>query len=362
MSQTKRILHIAPGEPFGGVQRVVLNLRQEQACRHQVAVLWTGEARRAQCEDTDGLYAHGTLAARIIMARHAVREFNPDIIHLHMAPPWIFFALLGEPAVVCFHLHCLPSQAKGLNGWIVSTLERWMIARSEMLIAISDWIEARWRLHYPEERYRKVFNGILAGSGSGMIRMTDETEPGLIGFASRLAADKGVGEFAAFVLAMHERLPSVRFRVAGDGPERNLLERKLSSLIAAGKVELLGHIMDMPAFWTELDLAIFTAPSEPFGLRLIEPVAESVPVIAYKTGAGSDEIAFNCAGIATVPYEETESMVELAAQLLDEPEQRRWMVREGKKDVARKFSIEAMSAGIERAYAEVIDTAERRKR
>lgn len=362
MARNLRILHVAPAEPFGGIQRVVLNLRQEQAHRHQVAVLWTGGTLRAQSEDTDELYAHGTLAARMVIARDAVRKFNPDIIHLHMAPPWIFFALLCAPAVVFCHLHGLPSQAKGIKGWVVSIMERWTIARSEMLISISDWIEARWRLRYPKQRYHKVFNGILAGSGSGTIRIIDETEPALIGFGSRLAAGKGVTEFAAFVLAMHERFPLVRFRVAGDGQERNLLEQKLSTLIAAGKVELLGHVIDMPAFWMQLDLAVFTGPFESFGLCLIEPVAESVPVIAYKTGAGSDEIASNCAGIATVAYEETGAMVELAAQLLADPEQRRFMVREGKKDVERNFSIEAMSAGIECAYAKVINTAERSKR
>ena len=104
----------------------------------------------------------------------------------------------------------------------------------------------------------------------------------------------------------------------------------------------------------QLDLAIFSAPGEPFGLRLIEPVAEGVPVIAYETGAGSDEIARNCAGIATVPYEQAEAMAELAAELLDDPGRRARMAQAGQRDIERSFSIASMAAGVDAVYSEIL--------
>jgi glycosyltransferase involved in cell wall biosynthesis len=354
-----RVLHIAPGEPFGGVQRIVLSLIGAQTDRHQVSVLWIGEARHAQHEYADGLHAHGTLAARIIMARDAIRLFKPDIIHLHMAPSWIAFALLGAPGRVCSHLHVTPSGTKGLKGWFKSALERWTIARADVLIAISGWIETRWRERYPTAQIRRVFNGTPLVPGTVVSRVTSETQPGVIGFASRLAADKGVREFAAFVLAMHERLPSVHFRIAGEGPEREFLEEELSSLLANGNAVLLGHVSDVAAFWSQLDLAIFTAPSEAFGLGIIEPVAAGVPVIAYKTGAGSDEVACNCAGIATVPFGEAKAMAELAVQLLADPQRRRAMARQGKVDVLRMFSLDVMTESIEHVYLELLNDTDR---
>lgn len=359
MTNPVRILHIAPGEPFGGVQRIVLNLAAHQAPDHAVAVLWTGAADRALAQmpasGVSAMTASGSPVSRIIAARRAVKSFGPDVIHLHMPPPWAAFALGSSRAAVCYHLHGPPREGGGEPGAQLATwLDARIIARADMLIAISDWIENAWRKDFPQADYRSVFNGIPPGSGKAVIRSVDAANPAIIGFASRLAPDKGVDEFATFALALSRKVSHVRFRVAGEGPDRTLLENRLKPLIASGMVELLGHVTDMPAFWAQLDLAIFSAPGEPFGLRLIEPVAEGVPVIAYETGAGSDEIARNCAGIATVPYEQAEAMAELAAELLDDPGRRARMAQAGQRDIERSFSIASMAAGVDAVYSEIL--------
>lgn len=359
INKANRVLHVAPGEPFGGVQRIVLNLVAAQVEDNRVGVLWTGEADQAiSLSPRDGvevMHANGSLIRRFAAAHCALKAFKADIVHLHMPPPWIAPTLTMKQGTVCYHLHGAPHQGVGLKAQLASLLERWMISRADVMIAISFWIEGEWRKLYPKARYRRVFNGIPVGSSAGKIRSFDAANPPVIGFASRLAPDKGVGEFATFLLALHEKLPRARFLVAGEGPERALLEQRLGSLIAAGYVELAGHVSDMPSFWSRLDLAIFSAPADAFGLCLIEPVAEGVPVIAYETGTGSDEIANNCRGILTVPYEKTESMADLAVELLADPERREALGRKGMADVEHHFSIAAMTKGIDAVYEEVLD-------
>lgn len=356
MTRHFRVLHIAPGEPFGGVQRIVLNLAEQQAGAHCVGIVWTGGAGRALAQmPHDGIRAMnaaGSPLVRIVQTRRMLRSFRPDIVHFHMPPPWVALAMDRTPA--CYHLHGPPSTGRGLASWLDSTI----IGRADRLIAISDWIANAWRGVYPEATYRVVFNGIPPGTRTAAIRPPGAAGFPVIGFASRLADDKGVDEFADFALALHAKMPSARFLVAGEGPERQLLERKLAGLIDSNHVELLGHQTDMAGFWSLLDLAIFSAPGEPFGLRLIEPVAEGVPVLAYETGAGSDEIARNCAAIASVPYRDSAAMADLAIALLSDPDKRSAMVRDGMRDLESKFSIAQMAAAIDGIYAEIAEPGE----
>lgn len=354
-----RVMHIAPGAPFGGVQRIVMNLARAQAASHRVAILWTGEMPHAEAKPvdrktkTEEFLSSGSLLACVMRARGAIKAYDPDIVHLHMPAPWIALSLFNIRAKICLHLHGEPVRVGSLKARLGRELERIMVAHAGTLVAISDWIEQVWRERYPTARYRVVRNGIPVAGEEPPAAKPVSTSP-VVGFASRLAPDKGVAEFARFALAMHEADPKVRFRIAGDGSERRMLENELSSLVASGAAEILGHVSDMKTFWSQLDLAIFTAPAEPFGLRLIEPVAEGVPVIAYETGAGSDEIARVCAGIVLVPYEDPRAMAELAARLLSDYERRRVMVVEGTGDVARHFSLDAMTSGVAEVYQELL--------
>lgn len=352
-----RVMHIAPGAPFGGVQRIVMNLASAQVASHEVVILWTGEMPHAETMPVDRTSFHslssGSLLARAIKARASIKAYDPDIIHLHMPAPWIVLPLFNIRTKICLHLHGEPVRGKGFKAILERGLERINVGNSGTLVAISNWIEQAWRERYPAARYRIVRNGIPIACEAARVVKPASTSP-VFGFASRLAPDKGVAEFARFALAMHEANPNSRFRIAGDGPERRLLEKELSSLIALGAAEILGHVSDMKTFWSQLDLAIFTAPAEPFGLRLIEPVAEGVPVVAYETGAGSDEIARECAGIALVPYESPRAMADLAAQLLLDDERRRVMVLKGAEDVARAFSLDAMTSGLAEVYQELL--------
>lgn len=70
--------------------------------------------------------------------------------------------------------------------------------------------------------------------------------------------------------------------IAGDGPERNRLERLISSRGLSGQVTLLGHVQreEMNALYDRADLVVITSRSEGIPLVLMEAMAREKIVLA----------------------------------------------------------------------------------
>lgn len=355
MVRALRILHVAPGEPFGGIQKLVVELAAHQLKNGlEVSVLWTGAADRASaiCQQygVRTNVASGGFLQRFFRARSALRHQSADILHLHMPPPWIALLLPTLSGAKCVHLHGKVVARDTLQARVTSHFEKRIVRQADILVAISSWIQTVWLAKYPTADIVRVFNGVPVPADIRMQPARAKRDFPIIGFASRLAADKGVSEFIEFVVEMNKIMPNVRFLVAGDGPERPAIERRLEFLVRDGTVRLLGHIDDMSLFWRQLDLSVFCAKDEPFGLRLIEPVVHGTPVIGYRTGAGSDEVADLCAGIATVPYDDAAGLAALGAELLTDTARRTMMSGAGFQDAQVHFSINAMTDALEGVY------------
>lgn len=120
-----------------------------------------------------------------------------------------------------------------------------------------------------------------------------------------------------------------------------------------GVLAFCGFVEDIAAFWRGVDIAAFTPPIEPFGLRLIEPIAHGVPVIAYRNGTGSDEVIDRCRGIVATAYGQTGELAQAAVALTQSQPKRRQLVEAGIADLRRCFTVATMEAGVRAAYREV---------
>lgn len=125
----------------------------------------------------------------------------------------------------------------------------------------------------------------------------------VIGVAARLAAGKGVG------LALHalQRLRSqgvdARLRIAGDGPDRQELERLGRDLNLADAIDWLGPVEDMVAFYRSIDLLLHPTLHEALGNVTIEASAFGVPVVATRVDGMAETVLHGQTG-RTVPASE----------------------------------------------------------
>ncbi len=110
----------------------------------------------------------------------------------------------------------------------------------------------------------------------------------IVGFAGRLYKRKGWREFidAAILLKDYE---DIKFLIAGDGPNKNKLNRIIDKNCLAPNVKYLGNVRKMIRFYSMLDC--FVLPSHWEGLPIVqlEAMAMKLPLISCN-GPGMTEI------------------------------------------------------------------------
>jgi len=358
-----KILHMVCAAPFGGAQRIVIDLAAAQrSAGLSAGILWlnatAGDRHGLSAGDND-LFAGGSHWSRVRAVRRILREHRPDVVHLHIPPPWLGVALpTSRRFALVSHLHVRPTlhvHRRTFGRTVTAWLNGALLIRSDRLVAVSAWVEAAWRKAYPgrDLPVQVIYNGVTLPHIEAEASPAQPARRFTVGMASRLSDRKGVEEFIDLAARIHELAPEIRFEIAGEGSARQLFETQARNKGLADVLVFRGFIADMASFWSGLDLAAFTAPFEPFGLRLIEPIAHRVPVVGYRNQSGSDEIIDCCRGVAAVPYADVEGLAREVLRLADAPRERERMVADGLADVERLFTLPVMEKAVRDAYAAV---------
>lgn len=134
------------------------------------------------------------------------------------------------------------------------------------------------------------------------------------------------------------------------GAERQLEEmRKLSEELGVRAV-FTGELANAREAYASMDvLALPSAQPEPFGGVVMEAMALGLPVVGTKIGGTVDQIADNETGFLVPPGDPSAMAAGIERLALNE-EQRKLMGTAGRRRVADKFGIRAMSQRIISAY------------
>jgi glycosyltransferase involved in cell wall biosynthesis len=95
----------------------------------------------------------------------------------------------------------------------------------------------------------------------------------------RLHHQKGFDFLPMVVPHVVAEFPNVRFAIAGDGPDRESLERALCERGIADRVHVLGRRSDVPRLLAAADLFAFPTRLEGHPFALMEAMAAGVPVV-----------------------------------------------------------------------------------
>ena len=104
-----------------------------------------------------------------------------------------------------------------------------------------------------------------------------------------------------------------------------------------------------------LDVAVYPSidPSESFGVVAVESQSCGVPVVVSRIGGLPEVIVENKTG-KLVPPRDVDALAAAMLEVLDNPALRRTMGESGRRHVVESYSIEACTAIMEKAYAEVV--------
>ena len=309
-----RVAHLMAGAPDGGAELFFERLCMAMArAGDEVLPVMRHDAAREQRLRSAGLSPHilrfgGRLDPLTRWrAGRVLRDFAPRVAVAWMgraarhAPrgPWVLVGRLGGYYDLRQFARCdhLVGNTQGMVDWIAS----------------KGW---------PRERLHLLPNFVPDLSGAARAAVPVPVGAKVVLAMGRLHRTKG---FDLLIAAM-ARLPGVHAVIAGDGPERDGLERLSRHAGVADRVHFLGWRRDTAALLAACDVLACPSRSEPLGNVVLEAFSAGRPVVASmadgpreliesgRTGvlvAGESAIAL-AAGIESVLHRPTQAMVQAA--------------------------------------------------
>ncbi len=187
----------------------------------------------------------------------------------------------------------------------------------------------------------------------------------------RMDVEKGVDLALHAIRMLLDEGVRVRLRVVGDWPMNEhyypVLQEKIGMMDLQDNVDCIGFVeskADKVALLKTSDTMLATfIKSEPFGLVLCEAMAAGIPVISPDTGAGSEILEWN--GLTSgVIYrtQDTGQMADRIRYLVDYPEERKGMGRNGALAVQQHFNARRMARDILELFEDLVERRDASRR
>lgn len=169
-----------------------------------------------------------------------------------------------------------------------------------------------------------------------------------LAFAGRLTAQKSLG----VALEAIARVEGVTLLIAGEGPEREALERRASELGLDGRVRFLGpqpreRVLEL---FRASDAAILSSSWENFPHTVVEALAVGTPVLATSAGGVGEIVADGRNGLL-VPIGDVGGLAAAVARFFGDEELRDRLRREAAASVAA-YAPERIYARLEEILTE----------
>lgn len=291
-----------------------------------------------------------------------LRRGSYDVIHCHHGPIALQavrlrqLGVLRGPIVATFHGHDVNVATRRGGPAMYAPLFR----SASLLLANSGFLRRRLlALGAPPPLLLRHAVGVRPGDFAPAAR----PRHGELRVASvaRLVEAKGVDVALAAVARLARRHPRLRYRIAGDGPEREALGRRASELGIADRVDFLGALPHDAVRRLLADSDVFCLPSvrgrdgseESQGLALVEAQAAGLPVVASAIGGIPESLCDGETG-RLVPERDPEALADSLDALLASPARRAAMGRAARAFAARHFDRDALADRLLRLYREVV--------
>jgi glycosyltransferase involved in cell wall biosynthesis len=290
-----------------------------------------------------------------------LREERIDLLHTHL-----FHAdLAGRPAAalagVAHLIHTVHTVEGRFRPWQFA-YARFLSGSCHRIVCVSASARdahAR-RSGLPLRGYEVIPNGLDAGAFArdeeSRRRLRGRWGLGedqvLAAFVGRLDYEKGLDVLLSAMSHLAARGRPVEAVIAGDGPQRRMVENFVAHGEGGRFCRYLGFVRDVRAVLSAADIFVMPSRWEGFGLAGAEAMAASLPVIASDIPALRDLLAEGTAGVL-VGQGDSLALAEVIDRLADDAPLRAALGGAGRRRVVETHPIERNIAAHERLYTEV---------
>lgn len=371
-----RILHIGKYFPpaVGGIERFLADLVSAQRHQGDEASVLVHDDGRANLNRDPLWLMRCPVWFRLIFApispafpfwlRRAIREYRPDVLHIHMPNVSPFWALMLPsarriPWVVQWQSDVEPSRIKRALRFAYPyyrIFERALLERADaILVASPQYLESSKPLAPWKE---KCFVVPLGVAPDRLPEVSREEMAGLwvdeglrLLSVGRLTYYKG---FETLIEAV-AREPGLQLVIIGEGEERRRLERTIDRTASWDRIRLIGATNDemVCRYMASCDAFCLACRerTEAFGIVLVEAMRYAKPLVVGEIkDSGVAHVARDGLNALAVPPEDIEAWQLALRDLAHDAGRREKLGRIGQARYAREFDIDHVAQRIRALY------------
>ena len=298
-----KIIHLISGGDVGGAKTHVLTLLQGLGKTEQVRLICFMEgafAQEARDMGIDTLVLHSGNVMKIVRTlTHMIREEGYQVVHCHGSRANLYGTLLqGKidiPVITTVHSdYRLDYLGRNFHRLTYGTINTICVRRIKNHIGVSDAMsELLVDRGFDPLTMFSIYNGVdFTPVEPKLTREAYFRSVGLqvnegdvvFGIAARLSAVKDVATLIRGFGEACKTASNIRLVIAGDGEQRQELEKLAAQSCPTGSYVFAGWVQDTDSFYHAIDVNCLTSLSETFPYALTEGARMHCATIASRVG------------------------------------------------------------------------------
>jgi len=209
----------------------------------------------------------------------------------------------------------------------------------DQIISVSNFeTENLQQLGVRKKLIRTIYNGVDLDQFPFQPQQAQKTFN--IGILARLSKEKNHKLFLTIANELRN-MDHFTFHIAGDGPEREFVEKEIKKLKLSHKINVLGQASNPYEFICNMDLLLLTSFREVFPMVVLEAMATGTPIVSIDVGGIKEAIIDHETGILISHHSEKE-FAEKIMMLHDNEDLRQDLGSTARQKVEESFSLSTM--------------------
>lgn len=367
-----KVIHLISGGDTGGAKTHVHSLLANLRLRMDVTMVCFTDgpfAREARALGipTEVLSGHNILRT-LRLLKEKIRAEGYDIIHCHGARGNLMGALLsrstGLPTVSTVHSdYRLDYLGRPVSRLTYGTINSIALRVLKYRIGVSDaMVDLLISRGFDPGNLFTIYNGLdftpraAALSRAEFFRavgLEADADCVVAGIAARLNPVKDIATLIRGFALAHRDYEKLRLLIAGDGEDKEALEKLAQDLGVGREVCFAGWVSDTDSFYQAIDINTLTSLSETFPYALTEGARAALPTVSSRVGGVPYLIDHGANGFL-FPVGDAEALARHLLALARDPKLRKTMGTRLYDKAKREFSLEATVSRQEEIYRTIL--------
>ena len=349
-----KVLHILSGDLWAGAEVMTTHLLNGLKANEYIDVIVILFNNRKSANEikklgiTTIIYDENKKSFPVLVrdCRNTIKCFKPDIIHSHGYKEnfLAYISSLGIKVKLVRTQHGLPEDYANyfsVKYFVRTIFNIYILSRFfNVTVTVSHEIKNQLisKYHCKTDRLHVIHNGIN-------VPVLEKNEPNdifVIGTCGRLNPVKNFSLFVDIAAKVQQRVPEVKFILAGDGPDKKILQERVEKNGLNENFIFLGQVHDMKQFYSQLKLYLNTSLHEGLPMSVVEAMGHQIPVIAPSVGGLVEIITQDQDGFL-VDGRSKFFFIEKCIELYENPDLAARIGRAARKKIKEHFSAQSMT-------------------